>query len=105
MEEDNSMSHSLELVEIHDAVGLIGISFVNSGTDYIRYQISAPTDERKTWHVIQVVRGGEQPFEFVFLGHEHSRKRAVSVVRQAWVAATLADLTRQAQRRQQNHDD
>jgi hypothetical protein len=38
-----------------------------------------------------VCRGGGEPFEFVSLGHEHTRERAFEVVHREWVWSVLRE--------------
>lgn len=94
------MKYNLQYTDIFHDGELKGIAFTDRGTDYIRFQIAAPTDDRNTWHIISVCRGGSDPFEFVSLGHEHSRTQAIAVVRRAWVAFALSN----AVARQKNKD-
>lgn len=85
------MEFGLQFTEIFVAGELQGIAFFDPNTDYIRYQIAAPSGKRNTWHIVSVCRGGSDPFEFVTLGHEHSRKRAFQFVHDDWVWSVLRE--------------
>ena len=81
-----------------------GFAFHDPDTDYIRYQIAAPTQQRDTWHAIEVCRGGEDPFEFVSLGYAKTRKRAFALVRKAFEAWIINDNIRRSKKRVNDED-
>lgn len=95
----NNARYELTLNEIYADGKFLGVAFTEGDTSYVRYQISAPTAERKTWHAVEVVRGGAEPFEFISLAFCPTRRKATSVIRQAWVKWTLDDITNRVQRR------
>lgn len=101
MGEETHMSYDLQYTEIYENDELRGIAFCDMGTDYIRFQIAAPTDKRSTWHAVEVCRGGEDPFEFVSLGYTPTRRTAMSLVRKAWTAFILNDTARRDNERRQ----
>lgn len=94
MGEETHMKYDLQYTEIYEDDKLKGIAFCDTDTDYIRFQVAAPTAERATWHVVEVCRGGEDPFEFVSLGYTPTRRTAFSLVRKAWTAFALNDAVR-----------
>jgi hypothetical protein len=91
MEGGKHMEFGLQFTEIFVDGKLQGIAFVDYGTDYIRYQIAAPTKRRNLWHIISVCRGGGDPFEFVSLGHEHTREKAFELVQREWIWSVLRE--------------
>lgn len=83
-------SNELHYVEIEYFGKLKGFAFCDPGTTFIRYQIAAPHDDCASWHVVEVVRGGDEPFEFIHLGWAKSRANAFRIVRRAWTEHLLA---------------
>jgi len=105
MSDNEHMHYALQYTEVLIDGTTKGFAFADKDTDYIRYQIAAPNETRKTWHVIEVCRGGADPFEFVHIGYAKSRKLAFSMVRKNYTAFVLGDATRRHRNRIEERND
>lgn len=105
MSDNPHMEYELVYTEIVVDGKTKGFAFHDKDTTYIRYQIAAPNENRKTWHAIEVCRGGDDPFEFVHLGYAKSRKSAFSMVRKAYTAFVLQDAYHQHRRKIEERND
>lgn len=105
MSDNEHMEYELQYTEIVVDGKTKGFAFHDAGTTYIRYQIASPNEKRKTWHVIEVCRGGDDPFEFVHIGYAKTRKSAFSMVRKNYTAFVLGDAYRRHRKQVEERND
>lgn len=77
----------LMIVEIHDAVGVVGWSFIDTRTHEVWYQVSAPAPDEPKFISVRVLH--EEPFEFCMLGKNKTFKGATSRIRQQFIADVI----------------